>query len=364
MESDSVKTVFKITVTLIFIVMLTFFSSAADFTDSLDSETKELLFSMGIESTEFESIFNITSKDLFDTIVGVFKGNMKEPMRFLVTACSAVLLMALLESLTVFSDKSKMIFETVGSLFAVAVSIPSMTDVIRSSVAAVETAGGFMKALIPVLAGVIAASGAALTSVFWQSAVFSASQTVASVATRIMSPCCGLIMGIGVLDSINADMKMSSVAEAVKKTAVWIFSTSATLFTAFLSLKGILAGNADTLTAKGAKLLIGTLPVVGSQISEAYSSVMGSLSLVRSSTAVFAMAALFICVLPSVIRLVLWIFALKATSLAATLLGQTKAASLMKCCSTALTMLNMCIVFTAVLFIISIGIVLKIRTGA
>ena len=251
----------------------------------------------------------------------------------------------------------------VGGLFSVTLCIPHMADAVGTAVTAVETASAFMTALIPVLAAAVAASGGALMSVFWQSAVFGASQTVASLAKGFMSPCCGLIMGIGILDTVSPFMKLSETAEFVKKTALWVFSLSATLFTAFLSLKGVLAGSADSLTAKGAKLLIGSLPVVGSHLCEAYSSVVGSLSLVKSGTAVFGIASLCACVLPSVSQLTLWILALKASGVISSVLGQNSLSSLMKSFSSALTVLNMCVIFVSVLFIISIGIILAVRSG-
>lgn len=344
--------------------MLTFFASAGELDEALDQETKSILSDIGIENADFESVFNVTFDDLLQSVFGIFKGSLKAPVRFTVTSSAVVLLLSLFGSAVSFSGKNKMLFETVGGLFAVISCIPDMTNTIKTAVTAVESAGAFMKVLIPVTAAVVASSGGALTSVFWKSAVFGASQTIASVATEFMSPCCGLIMGIGVLDSLNPNLHLSSVADSVKKTAIWIFSGSATLFTAFLSLKGMLSGAADTLSAKGAKLLIGSLPVVGSQLSEAYSSVVGSLALVKSGTAVFGITALCICVLPAVIQIVLWIIALKTVSVISSVMGQTSVASLMKAFSSALTVLNMCVVFVAVLFIISIGIIMTVRTGA
>ena len=344
-------------------LLLAFSVSANDLSQYLDSETKSLLSEIGMKNPDFESVFNVTPKDVFETVFGIFKGNMKEPIRFLVTMCAVSLILVFMESMVTFSPKNKLLFETVGGLFAVTVCIPQMTDAVSIAVTAVETAGGFMKALIPVLAATIASSGGALMSVFWKSTVFSASQTVASVATRFMSPCCGLIMGIGVLDSLNSELHLSAVSDYIKKTALWIFSVSATLFTAFLSLKGILASSADTLTAKGAKLLIGSLPVVGSQLSEAYSSVVGSLALMKSGTAVYAIIALCVCTLPAVSQLVLWVMALKTATLVSTVLGQNEVSSLLKTFSSALTVLNMCVIFVLALFVISIGIILTVKAG-
>ncbi len=363
MESDKVKGLIKLITAPGMMSLMTLTAYAEDLTDALRTDTVRILSDMGIESGDFAGLFDVTANDLFETVFGVFKGNLKEPLRFLVLSGAVALILSLFGSSASFSEKNKTLYGTVGGLFSVTVCIPHMADAVSTAVTAVSTAGAFMTALIPVLAAAVAASGGALMSVFWQSAVFAASQTVSSLAKGFMSPCCGLIMGIGILDSLSPSLKLSEISDFVKKTALWVFSLSATLFTAFLSLKGVLAGGADSLTAKGAKLLIGSLPVVGSQLSEAYSSVVGSLSLVKSGTAVFGIASLCACVLPSVSQLTLWILALKTAGIISSVLGQASLSSLMKSFSSALTVLNMCVVFVSVLFIISIGIILAVRSG-
>lgn len=70
-------------------------------------------------------------------------------------------------------------------------------------------------------------------------------------------------------------------------------------FVGLLSIKGLLAGAADSAVAKGAKFLIGSfVPVVGGAVSDALGSIVSSLSLVRGATGAFGILAVLLIALP------------------------------------------------------------------
>ena len=56
-----------------------------------------------------------------------------------------------------------------------------------------------------------------------------------------------------------------------------------TIFTGLLSIQSVVGSSADTLTSKTAKYVISNcVPVVGGAVSDAYSTVKGSLSLLKN----------------------------------------------------------------------------------
>ena len=177
-----------------------------------------------------------------------------------------------------------------------------------------------------------------------------------------MTPACGLMFGTGVLDCLTPDGDTEGLTQKIRKCAVWIFSALATLFTAFLSLKGVLAGAADTVTAKGVKLAISSfIPVVGAQLSDTYASIAGSLALVRSTAGVFAVAGVCALSLPAAVQMLLWIASLKALGLLSALLGQKNAEKLFGAFSAALSVLYACLLFVTALYVLSIGIILTVK---
>ena len=332
--------------------------------DALPREAAEILEDMGVTQADFSGLFQVSFSDVLQTVLGVFHGSLHEPLAFLSVGFGTLVLLGVFAAFGKPDGKMTQIRAFVGALFLVTACAVPLYGIVADAVAALRACGLFVCALIPVLAAVIAAAGDPVLSVVWQTAVFSAAQTIAAAASGFMAPCCGLLLGVGVLDSLLPQSGFKDLAGRIKKIAVWIFSALATLFTAFLSLKGILAGAADTLAAKGIKLAVSSfIPVVGAQLSEAYAAVAGSLAAVRATAGVFAVAGVCAAMLPTLVRLLVWLAALKTLSFVSGMLGQKNAETLFSSFSSALSVLHACLLFVTVLFVLCLGIILTIKAG-
>ena len=326
-------------------------------TDALPQEAAELLERMGVSGADFSGLFEVTFRDVLQGILGVFQGALREPLTFLAAGVCVLILLSVTD---VFGEKQDPARTFFGTLFLLTACAVPLRGVIAAAVAAVHTGSAFMTTLIPILAAVVAASGSPVLSVCWQTAVFSAAEVVAAAASGFMAPACGLMLGTGVLEALSAEA--SGLCEKIRKTAVGIFSAMATLFTAFLSLKGLLAGAADTVAAKGVKLAVSTfIPVVGAQLSDAYASVAGSLAAVRATAGIFAVAGVCAAALPAAVQMLLWLAALRALQMLAGLLGQKNASQLFGAFSSALSVLHACLLFVTVLYVIALGVILTIK---
>ncbi len=328
-------------------------------TDALPQEAHALLQRMGIADADFSGLFAVSFRDVMQGVFGLFQDGIQKPLSFLATGVGVLLLLAAAD---VFGERQSEARAFFGSLFLVTVCAVPLRTVVTAAVSAVRAGSAFVCSLIPGLAAVVAASGSPLLSVCWQTAVFSAAQTVAAATSGFMAPACGLMFGTGVLDCLTPDGETEGLTQKIRKCAVWIFSSMATLFTAFLSLKGVLAGAADTVAAKGVKLAVSTfIPVIGSQLSDAYASVAGSLAAVRSTAGVFAVAGVCAVSLPAAAQILLWLAALKTLCLLASLLSQKNAEKLFGAFSAALSVLHACLLFVTVLYVLSVGIILTIK---
>ena len=328
-------------------------------TDALPREAEELLRRIGIYDADFSGLFTVSFQDVMQGVLRLFRDGLRVPLSFAVIGAGLLLVLCVTD---VFGEKQSALRTFIGSLFLVTVCAVPLRSVVTAAVSAVRTGSAFVCPLIPGLAAIVAASGSPVLSVVWQTAAFSAAQTVAAAASGFMTPACGMMIGTGVLDCLTPDGDTQGLTQKIRKCAVWIFSALATLFTAFLSLKGILAGAADTVAAKGVKLAISSfVPVIGSQLSDAYASVAGSLAAVRSTAGVFAVAGVCAVSLPSAVQILLWIAALKALCLLAAVLGQKSAEKLFGAVLAALSILHACLLFVTVLYVLSIGIILTVK---
>ena len=199
----------------------------------------------------------------------------------------------------------------------------------------------------------------------WDTHPVTAAQAAAQTAGNIIMPLCGAFSAFGVSASLSPELKLIKLADMIKKLTIGVLSFVAAAFSAVLGLKSLLAGSADTLASKGIKLALSSaVPIVGGALSDAYSSIIGSVSLLKSTVGVFGVIAVVMIDLPVVLQLTARIILLKLLGVLSSSMGDDTTGKVLDTLSSALTVINAAVIFTAVLFIISTGIVISVKAGA
>lgn len=337
-------------------------SGAEDILSGLDSETKERLGDLGIEDVNFSSLFDVSFSKIFSFVKKAAEGKLESPLKSLMKLLSVIILIAVCESFMPDDDKMKNVINMAAVLFSVTVIISPLYDAMESAVSSVGVCADFMKSLIPVLVGIVSASGNPSLAVSFQSCAFAAAEVISALGKNYVVPIVGAVTALDLTGSLMPSMKLSGITELVKKTVIQTLSFTATLYVSFLGIKGALANAADTVASKGIKLVISSaVPIVGGAVSEAYSGIIGSLVLVRSTVGIFGIIVIAVITVPSMLQLLFWIFALKLGAAAGEVFSLGGVSSLLKALSCAITLLNVVILFGAVLFIISLALLLSLK---
>lgn len=337
-------------------------SGAEDILSGLDSETKERLGELGIEDVNFSSLFDVSFSRIFSFVKKAAEGKLESPLKSLMKLLSVIILIAVCESFMPDDDKMKNVINMAAVLFSVTVIISPLYDAMESAVSSVGVCADFMKSLIPVLVGIVSASGNPSLAVSFQSCAFAAAEVISALGKNYVVPIVGAVTALDLTGSLMPSMKLSGITELVKKTVIQTLSFTATLYVSFLGIKGALANAADTVASKGIKLVISSaVPIVGGAVSEAYSGIIGSLVLVRSTVGIFGIIVIAVITVPSMLQLLFWIFALKLGAAAGEVFSLGGVSSLLKALSCAITLLNVVILFGAVLFIISLALLLSLK---
>ena len=337
-------------------------SGAEDILSGLASETTERLGELGIEDVNFSSLFDVSFSKIFSFVKKAAEGKLESPLKSLMKLLSVIILIAVCESFMPDDDKMKNVINMAAVLFSVTVIISPLYDAMESAVSSVGVCADFMKSLIPVLVGIVSASGNPSLAVSFQSCAFAAAEVISALGKNYVVPIVGAVTALDLTGSLMPSMKLSGITELVKKTVIQTLSFTATLYVSFLGIKGALANAADTVASKGIKLVISSaVPIVGGAVSEAYSGIIGSLVLVKSTVGIFGIIVIAVITVPSMLQLLFWIFALKLGAAAGEVFSLGGVSSLLKALSCAITLLNVVILFGAVLFIISLALLLSLK---
>lgn len=340
-------------------------SSGADsLDDSLPDDVKDSLDSAGIDISNWQSMLSPSPKKIISMFADIARGSFKKPIKDMVIIAGVVVLVGLIKGTAAAENFSEPLNIVIGCAVAITV-FASSAGVISQGMSAVEATSDFMLALIPVLAGIITAAGNPTLALTYGSFAMAAAQAAAQTAGNIIMPLCGAFSAFGVSASLSPELKLTKLADMIKKLTIGVLSFVAAVFSTVLGLKSLLAGSADTLASKGIKLALSSaVPIVGGALSDAYSSIIGSVSLLKSTVGVFGVIAVVMIDLPVVLQLTARIILLKLLGVLSSSMGDDTTGEVLDTLSSALTVINAAVIFTAALFIISTGIVISVKAGA
>ena len=332
--------------------------------EQLPDEISTLFEQLGISKIDFDSVFNVKAADVIRLVKNLITGNIESPVKSLVRLMAVIIMMAVCESFVPDDDKFRFITEMCGILISVVSIINPLSTAVSGAVSSVSVTESFMLILIPILTAVISASGNPGVAISFQSIAFVAAQIISNIAVNVLIPFVGAVLALDISGSLLPSFKMSGLTDFIKKSISSVLSISATVYVSFLGLKGALANVADSLASKSIKLVISSaVPVVGGALSEAYSGVIGSMVLVKSTVGVFGICAIALINLPPCIQIFLWTLILKLANAVAEMFELKGMSALFKALSSTLVLLNVVLLFVAVLFIISTALVLVIKAG-
>ena len=340
-------------------------SSGADsLDDSLPDDVKDTIDSAGIDISNWQSMLSPSPKKIISMFADIARGSFKKPIKDMIIIAGVVVLVGLIKGTAAAENFSEPLNIVIGCAVAITV-FASSAGVISQGMSAVEVTSDFMLALIPVLAGIITAAGNPTLALTYGSFATAAAQAAAQTAGNIIMPLCGAFSAFGMSASLSPELKLTKLADMIKKLTIGVLSFVAAAFSAVLGLKSLLAGSADTLASKGIKLALNSaVPIVGGALSDAYSSIIGSVSLLKSTVGVFGVIAVVMIDLPVVLQLTARIILLKLLGVLSSSMGDDTTGEVLDTLSSALTVINAAVIFTATLFIISTGIVISVKAGA
>lgn len=200
---------------------------------------------------------------------------------------------------TLREDSFSGLFHAASVLCASAVIFPIVTDLFQTVSSVLQSAGGFITAFVPVYSAILAASGQPVGAALVRDGALSGRSDRFSCELKRADPAfnglsCALYGGGGMSGPLHGRHHGRGEGDCNSGGRPFDDSVCGAIVT-----EGSLAGAADSVTLRTAKFAAGAVfPVVGGAVSDALSSVQGSMSLLRSSVGGFASIAIMAMLLP------------------------------------------------------------------
>ncbi|MCD7774628.1 MAG: stage III sporulation protein AE [Clostridiales bacterium] len=327
--------------------------------DDLEPEVREILESLGVEELSLEMFDNIGISDVFNALAGIFKGSLKKPAETLSSMIFLIILTALAGCYISSGSSFSSYFETVAVMLAGTLAFSSIINCIHNAVSSVYGVGIFMKALIPIMAGITTAGGNPSLAVSYNSVSLYTAEIITSVCGDFLAPIMCVFSAVAVCSSVNITVDTKSFLDGVKRLVNLILGFVGTVFSGVIALKDVLSAGTDNVSVKGIKFILGSsVPVVGGAVSEGLSSVISSITLMKNVYGMAAIIILSVTALPAVCELLLWMICLSLASYAASSLGQTRTAGMLSSLYYVISILFSITVFIVYMSVISTAMVI------
>jgi stage III sporulation protein AE len=220
--------------------------------------------------------------------------------------CTILIIVMLSSVVSTFlgnSENIKRSVKLVTILAITAVSINNMNSFIGIGTDTLDELNSFSKVLLPCLTSALAASGAATTAAVKYAATTLFLDVLITISNNIAVP---LIYGYIAVSSASAAFGGKAIAAAANLIK-WIINSLLTIivlvFTLYITLTGVVSGSTDAAAVKLTKTAISALPVVGGVISDAASTVLGAISILKNAIGIFGLLTVCaVCAIP-IIRL-------------------------------------------------------------
>lgn len=161
----------------------------------------------------------------------------------------------------------------------------------------------YMELSLPVLSGLLTASGHTGSATVLHFFIYHAAVFAGNLFSGILLPLASTYISIGIAASVTSNDGLKNLTSSIRTVTTKSMVFFCTVFTALLSLQGVIAGAGDTISRRTLKLAVGSfLPVAGNLLAESVDTFMSGVGVIRSVAGVFGVIVVFYLIIIPILK--------------------------------------------------------------
>ena len=323
-----------------------------------DNDTKQKLEEYNITPDSVSAASGLSISKILSDILQSFASSLTSPLTILGKLTAVCIFTVIVKSASGNSGLSD-IYDTAGTLVTILVLYQSTADILDHVKSSLDDISVFMSTYIPVFSGVLASNANISSAVGYYSVMLFVCEMISFISSGVLMPLMGTLFSLSIVSSVNDRLDIEGLMMSLKSVVKWVLTALMSVFTGVISMKGIVGASADSLASKTVRLAASSfIPIVGGAVSESYSTIYGSLGIIRSGVGFFGIAAVTVIALRPIIAITALKFSLAAASSVNSLMGQKKTASFINGLNGVLSISLAIVTAMSVIFIISTAIIM------
>ncbi len=329
---------------------------------ALDAETRALLEELGLDELAAGGGVEVSWQTLLSFFREDARFALQQILRPFSVTLALVLVLAFVSALAGPAQSEALEFAALCLVILQNVSV--LQPLLTGGATLLHTSASFVKSFLPVYAGLVAFSGAPAAALGMQSLVFALCEGLSALADTLCIHVTGAFLGLCIACALSDHVRMPKLIGAANRAMNWVLGLACAVFTGVLGAKSVLSAAADTAAGKSVRFLLSsTVPIVGAAMSDAYSSILASIHLIRGSAAAVGVVALLVLHVPVLLQSLAACMSFKVLCAASDACGLAKTSGLLQGFSLALKFVLLLGVLELFLLLISIGLLLQVKGG-
>lgn len=335
----------------------------SEISEIIPDDARDILESSGMENFNLNEIYNISLDKITDFFTVTLKDKVSDISKDFFNLLSAVLIISIITSL--FKGYYD---EKLTDILSVVIITISSVGVIEGSLGAVvsvlDLSGKFMLGFAPIYTLIISLSGNAASALTYNTVALFIAEIISKIITSGAIDLIGVYFCLGISFSLNETINMGRFTSVINRFVSTALGLLASVFTGYLGLKNILSVSVDRVSVRSIRFLISSvIPIVGSAISDAYSSLIGSINLIKGSVAIVAILVILILNIPIIIENLIYYISFNLLSYVSDILLAKKVGDVFRVFTCGMRILLLLCIFEVFVLIISVGIALSVKGG-
>lgn len=268
-------------------------------------------------------------------------------------------LIAVLQTLqNAFSGESigKMV-KGLSYLVLMVIALAAFQEVLKVATDAIDKMTSFLQTLFPVMLTLLMAMGNLTTAALFKPMVIGTLTLLATLMKTIILPLFFLTAVLKLFNNISTDFKLGKLASLFEFSGKMGIGILMTVFIGVMTIQGVTGGVADGVTLRTAKYTADLIPVVGKFFKDAVEIVASSGLLLKNSLGIIGILAIALICIGPVVRIAAMIFVFKISAALVEPLGLKELSDSLQDMSKSLVYIFGSVASVAIMFFISIAIV-------
>lgn len=232
----------------------------------------------------------------------------------------------------------------------------TLKDVITNSSNTILSIQKQMEVIFPILLVMLTSVGGVSTSATMQPMVGILSSGVIYLFNAFVLPIFVFSVIFTIVGNLSNEVKLDKFNKFFSSLFKWIIGGIFTIFLAIIAIKGLTASSIDGISIKTAKFALKTyIPILGGYLSDGFNLILASSMLIKNAVGGVGLLLFLLTIIAPIVNLVVLSLGLKLVAAIVEPISDNKIPNFIYSVANLLTMLIVCLIAVAFMYLIVVG---------